>query len=152
MSMAASVEVRVPLIDDAVVEYVAGLADSFKIRGRQTKVALRGAMRGHLPDAVLNRPKAPFSAPIRSWLRTELAPMVHEYLGPSRVLSRGLFSPEFVRGIVSRHEAGREDNSLRIWALLTLEVWIQEFIENRTRFDAGEGSVIREPSLSMATS
>lgn len=139
-SMAASVEVRVPLIDDDIVEYVAALPAEYKVQGMATKIILRKAVRGLIPDSVLTRPKAPFSAPIRSWLRGQLAPLVDDYLGPSRILERGLFSPEIVRGIITRHQSGIEDNSLRIWAMLTLEVWIQQFIENRNIYDSGEST------------
>jgi len=133
-SMAASVEVRVPLIDDALVDLVAKLPDEFKVRGLRTKVALRACMRGRIPDVILNRPKAPFSAPIRSWLRRDLASVIKEYLDSGRVRARGLLDPQVVRRIIDEHQRGSEDHSLRIWALLTLEVWYQEFIDNRSRF------------------
>jgi asparagine synthase (glutamine-hydrolysing) len=146
-SMAASVEVRVPLIDDTLVEYVAALPGEYKVRGGATKVILREAVREQIPDTILRRPKAPFSAPIRSWLRRDLSPMVDEYLGPSRLLERGLVSPEFVRGIVTSHRSGTEDHSLRIWALLTLEVWIQEFIDNRGRFERVRDDLVVETEV-----
>lgn len=133
-SMAASVEVRVPLIDDALVDMVARLPDKFKVRGLHTKVILRACMRGRIPDVILNRPKAPFSAPIRSWLRRDLAGMVKEYLDSGQVKARGFLDHRVVHRIIDEHRRGREDHSLRIWALLTLEVWSQEFIDGRARF------------------
>ncbi len=133
-SMAASVEVRVPLIDDDVVDVMARLPDRFKVQGLRTKIVLRDAMKGRIPDAILRRPKAPFAAPIRSWLRRELAPMVAEDLHPGRVLARGLLNPAVVRRLILEHNRGFEDHSLRIWALLTLEVWMQEFFDNRSRY------------------
>ena len=137
-SMAASVEVRVPLIDDAVVDFVARMPDEFKVRGRRTKVLLREAMRGRIPDAILNRPKAPFAAPIRSWLRRDLSDMIEAYLNPNRVAARGLLSPDVVQRTIREHRSGRDDHSLRIWALLTLEVWMQEFLDKRSRFNLPE--------------
>ncbi len=133
-SMAASVEVRVPLIDDDVVDVMARLPDGFKVRGLRTKIVLREVMKGRIPDAILRRPKAPFAAPIRSWLRRDLAPMVADALHPGRVLSRGLLNPAVVRRLILEHNRGFEDHSLRIWALLTLEVWMQEFFDNRSRY------------------
>jgi asparagine synthase (glutamine-hydrolysing) len=133
-SMAASVEVRVPLIDDDVVDFVARLPDSYKVQGLKTKVILREAMKGRIPDAILRRPKAPFAAPIRTWLRRDLAPMIAEYLSPNRIRARGLLNPAVVRRMLGEHQSGREDHSLRIWALLTLEIWLQEFFDQRSRF------------------
>ena len=150
-SMAASVEVRVPLIDDAVVDMVARLPDSFKIRGSRTKVILREAMRGRIPPAILTRPKAPFAAPIRSWLRKDLDEMVGDFLSPTQIRSRGLLSPDVVERIIREHRQGREDHSLRIWALLTLEVWIREFLGMQDRFKAPDDLTEIEP-LSTAAS
>ncbi len=147
-SMAASVEVRVPLIDDDVVDLVARLPDSLRVDGMRTKVALRRAMKGRIPDAILNRPKAPFAAPLRSWLRHDLAPLVSEYLGPARILERGLLNPGVVYRMIREHRHGWEDHSLRIWALLTLEVWIQEFYDNRARFKMPD----RVPEVRMTES
>jgi asparagine synthase (glutamine-hydrolysing) len=133
-SMAASVEVRVPLIDDDVVDVVARLPDRYKVKGLRTKIILRKVMEGRIPDAILRRPKAPFAAPIRSWLRRDLAPIVAEYLHPGRVLARSLLNPSVVRRLIIEHGRGYEDHSLRIWALLTLEVWMQEFFDRRSRY------------------
>jgi len=133
-SMAASVEVRVPLLDQEVVQLASQLPDSYKVAGMQTKVILREAMRGSLPEPILRRPKAPFAAPIRSWLRRDAAPMTEAYLSAGRVLRRGLLNPATVQRILAEHRSGREDHSLRIWALLTLEVWLQEFMDSPSRF------------------
>jgi asparagine synthase (glutamine-hydrolysing) len=126
--------VRVPLIDDDVVDLVAQFPDHFKVDRLRTKVILRRAMKGRIPDEILRRPKAPFAAPIRSWLRYDLAPLIAEYLSPGRVLERSLLNPGVVYRMLREHRNGWEDHSLRIWALLTLEVWIQEFYDNRARF------------------
>jgi len=133
-SMAASVEVRVPLLDQQVVDVVASLPDRHKVQGLRTKLVLREAMRGRIPNEIIRRPKAPFAAPIRSWLRRDVAPMVAEYLSPSQIMRRGLLNPAVTHRILREHRQGLEDHSLRIWALLTLEVWLQEFCDNRARF------------------
>ena len=133
-SMAASVEVRVPLLDQHVVEVVARLPDQHKVQGLRTKLVLREAMRGRIPDVIIRRPKAPFAAPIRSWLRRDVAPMVAEFLSPGQILRRGFLNPAVAHRILREHRQGLEDHSLRIWALLTLEVWLQEFCDNRARF------------------
>jgi asparagine synthase (glutamine-hydrolysing) len=145
-SMAASVEVRVPLIDDDVVDVVARLPDSMKVRGLRTKVILREVMKNRIPDRILRRPKAPFAAPLRTWLRRDLKGLIGDYLSPGRVLARGILNPGVVHRMIQEHQQGREDHSLRIWALLTLEVWIQEFYDNRARFKMPD----RIPELEMA--
>src|SRR6185503_18549540 len=145
-SMAASVEVRVPLLDHSVVDMVARLPDSAKIRGLRTKVLLRDAMKGRIPDAILRRPKAPFAAPIRSWLRRDMNEMVSEYLGPGRILARGLLNPAVTQRLLLQHRRGLEDHSLRIWALLTLEVWLQEFCDKQSRFQMPEVPVEFRPA------
>lgn len=144
-SMAASVEVRVPLLDDDLVDLVSRLPASLKVKGMATKVVLRKALRGRIPDVVLNRPKAPFAAPVRSWLRGPLAPMVADHLQPSKIAARGLLRPRVVQGLIEEHNRGAEDNSLRLWALLTLEVWLQEFFDTNTayRMPAGWSPSVR---------
>jgi asparagine synthase (glutamine-hydrolysing) len=127
--MAASAEIRVPLLDESIVNLVASLPARYRIQGFDTKILLRRAMKGRIPDAILDRPKAPFSAPLRAWLRGDLGPLVDEHLDPGCVLERGLFNPGVVRRMVTEHRQGREDHSLRIWALLTLETWLREFCD-----------------------
>ena len=137
-SMAASVEVRVPLLDDEVVDLVSRLPGELKVQGMATKVVLRQALQGKIPDAVLNRRKAPFAAPVRSWLRGPLASMVGEYLHPSQTLVRGLLNPAVVHKLIREHNRGVEDHSLRLWALLTLEVWLQEFFDTNAAYKMPE--------------
>lgn len=129
-SMAASVEVRVPLLDDEVVDLVAKLPGHLRVTRAETKRVLRRAIRGRIPSAILSRPKAPFAAPIRSWMGDGCLPMVQDLLAPSRVRSRGLVDPAMVDRMVDEQNRGEQDHSLRLWALLTLEVWMQEFIDN----------------------
>jgi asparagine synthase (glutamine-hydrolysing) len=82
-----------------------------------------------LPREVIWRRKAGFGAPIRSWLAGELRPMVDELLSPSVVKERGLLDPREVRRIINANDAGTEDNAVRIWAMMTLELWQREFID-----------------------
>jgi asparagine synthase (glutamine-hydrolysing) len=140
-SMAASVEVRVPLLDDEVVEYAARLPGVAKVNGTRTKVALRAAMNGLVPSEIINRPKAPFAAPVRAWLRRDLAPLIEELLSPRRLTDRGLVSPQVVHRLIREHRKGTEDHSLQIWAFLTLEIWMQEFIDHASQFSIPEGEL-----------
>ncbi len=132
MSMASSTEVRVPLLDDEVVALSGRIPPELKLRRRDRKYVFKRAMEGVLPREVIWRPKAGFTAPARSWLTGELRPMVADLLSPSQVASRGLLDPDAVQRLIRANEAGTEDNALRIWALLTLELWQQAFFDGQT--------------------
>jgi asparagine synthase (glutamine-hydrolysing) len=129
MSMAASTEVRVPLLDDELVELSGRIPPNLKLRGTSRKYVLKRSMEGVLPPEIVNRPKAGFGAPVRSWVVDALKPMVDDVLSPENVRRRGLFDPGGVRRIVRDNEAGHADNALQIWALLTLELWQQIFVD-----------------------
>jgi asparagine synthase (glutamine-hydrolysing) len=131
MSMAASTEVRVPLLDDDLVALAARIPPRLKLRRSTRKYVFKRSMEGVLPREVIWRPKAGFGAPVRSWLVGDLKPLVEDLLSPSTVRARGLFEPTEVRRLIDSNAAGREDNALRIWALLTLELWQQTFLDRR---------------------
>jgi asparagine synthase (glutamine-hydrolysing) len=130
MSMAASTEVRVPLLDDELVAFSGQLPPNLKLHWTQRKYVFKRSMEGILPAPVIWRPKAGFGAPIRSWLVGELRPMVEELLSPAAVSRRGLLDPGAVQRLVDDNDAGRADNALQIWALLTLELWQQVFLDH----------------------
>ncbi len=133
MSMASSVEVRVPFLDRELAEFVAwNVKPGWKLKGKWrpvTKHIFREAMRGMLPDEVMRQPKAGFAAPVDYWLANDLRPMVDELLSETQVRRRGLFRPEVVRTYIDEHRSGREDWSMQIWQLLTLEIWMQLFLD-----------------------
>ena len=137
MSMASSVEVRVPFLDREFAEFVAwNVAPQSKLKGKWhplTKHIFREAMRGMLPDEVLRQPKAGFAAPVDYWLAHDLRPMVDDLLSESQVRKRGLFRPEVVRKYVDGQRRGTEDWSMQIWQLLTLEIWMQLFLDGGAR-------------------
>jgi asparagine synthase (glutamine-hydrolysing) len=133
MSMASSVEVRVPFLDRGLAEFVAwNVKPEWKLKGKWrpvTKHIFREAMRSMLPDEVLRQPKAGFAAPVDYWLAHDLRPMVDDLLSESQVRRRGLFRPEVVRRYIDEHRRGAEDWSMQIWQLLTLEIWMQLFLD-----------------------
>src|SRR6267142_347070 len=137
MSMASSVEVRVPFLDRELAEFVAwNVRPEWKLKGKWrpvTKYIFREAMRSMLPEEVLGQPKAGFAAPVDYWLANELRPMVDDLLSESQVRKRGLFRPEEVRRYVNEHRRGAEDWSMQIWQLLTLEIWMQLFLDGGAR-------------------
>lgn len=132
MSMATSIESRVPFLDHKLVEFTARMPDSMKLRGGTTKYVLRESMKGVLPEKILSRPKMGFPVPIGSWFRGPFKSIVDEYVLSERALSRGIFAPEFVRQIVSLHQAG-EDHSERLWALVNFEMWQRRFFDSEAQ-------------------
>jgi asparagine synthase (glutamine-hydrolysing) len=127
MSMAASTEVRVPLLDDELVQLASRIPANLKLRRLTRKYVLKRAMHGVLPEAVIWRRKAGFGAPLRAWMGGELQPLIDDCLSPATVRERGLFDPVAVRGLIRDNEAGTADNALRIWALVVLELWQRTF-------------------------
>ena len=128
MSMAASIESRVPFLDHPLTEWVAALPPAMKLRGTTTKWILRQAMQGRLPPQILERRKMGFPVPIGSWLRGAWAPLLGEYVTGPRARARGLFDASTVARLVGEHTRGI-DHSERLWALLTFEIWARVFLD-----------------------
>jgi asparagine synthase (glutamine-hydrolysing) len=129
LSSAASVEVRVPLLDNEIVDFMARVPEELKVRGFRTKYLMRKSVQDLLPPRVLQRRKAGFGAPIRAWIRRDLREFVEDLLSSKNIQQRGYFDPQRVRRLVADDREGRADNSYRIWALLTLEVWHRTFMD-----------------------
>jgi asparagine synthase (glutamine-hydrolysing) len=130
MSMASSVEVRVPFLDHTLVDWVAwNVPPNLKIKQGVTKHVLREAMRPVLPAEVLYQRKAGFGAPVDYWLANDLREMIDDVLSENQLRQGGLFRPEMVRRLIADQRSGREDWSLQIWQFLTLELWMRAFID-----------------------
>ena len=129
MSMAASIESRVPFLDHKLVEHTARLPERLKLRGWTTKWILRKAMEGVLPPEILTRPKMGFPVPVGAWFRGRYRNVVDEYVLGERAASRGIFDAGFVRGLVARHQSGAENHSERLWALVNFEMWARQFLD-----------------------
>ena len=128
MSMAASIESRVPFLDHKLVEFAAQLPVNMKLRGLTTKFILRRAMCGRLPKAILTRRKMGFPVPVGAWLRGRFSHVVDEYVLNPRSIERGIFNPGFVRELAARHRAG-ENQTERLWALINFEIWQRRFFD-----------------------
>jgi asparagine synthase (glutamine-hydrolysing) len=135
MGMAASVEVRVPLLDDELVHLAAAIPSSLKLKGLRRKYIFKRSQEGTLPRDIIWRRKAGFGAPIRAWLERDLAPIVDDLLSNSSLRRRGLIDPAAVKRMRDDNAAARADNSLQIYALLSLELWFQTFIDRTWRFN-----------------
>ena len=129
MSMAASTEVRVPLLDDEILALAGRIPPDLKLRRLTRKYVLRKSMEPVLPKSVLTRRKAGFSAPIRSWLVGDLAPLLDEVLAPDAIRRRGLLDPDEVQRIRRLNDEYRGDYALQLWAFLTIELWQQAFLD-----------------------
>ncbi len=136
MSMASSVEVRVPFLDRELAEFVAwNVPPHMKIKGRvrpTTKYIFRQAMQGIVPGEVLRQPKAGFGAPTDYWLANDLREMTDDLLSDSRTQQRGIFRPKAIRKLVEEQRSGVQDWSMQIWQFLTLELWMQTFLDGRS--------------------
>jgi len=127
MGMATSLEVRVPFLDNRLVDFVCRVPSQYRLRGFTLKRLLKAALKGVVPDFVLTRSKRGFGTPMSTWLRTDLRPMVADLLGETRLRCDGLFDAETVRRIVATHESGRADFTEAIMALLTFELWRERY-------------------------
>ena len=128
MSMAASIESRVPFLDHHLVEMACALPERMKLRGLETKHILRQAMKDVLPGEILRRRKMGFPVPIGAWLRGRYRHIVEEYVLSERAAARGIFDEAYVRELVARHEAG-ENHAERLWALINFEIWQRRFFD-----------------------
>jgi len=136
MSMAASIESRVPFLDHPLMEFAAQLPERMKLRGFTTKYVLRQAMKGVLPDPILTRRKMGFPVPIGSWFAGKYRCLIDEYVLGPRALERGIFNEVYVRGLVARHQRGEGNHDERLWALLNYELWQRLFIDGESPDDA----------------
>jgi asparagine synthase (glutamine-hydrolysing) len=128
MTMASSVELRVPLLDHRVLEFAAALPPSMKLKGFRTKHILKKALSRRVPQEILDRRKTGFPVPYRRWLNGELKGFVDEVLNDPRTRGRGYFDNAAVAGLIARSRSG-EDLSAEIFSLVTLELWHREFVD-----------------------
>jgi asparagine synthase (glutamine-hydrolysing) len=135
LSMAASVEVRVPLLDDELVALAARIPSSLKLKRWRRKYIFKRSQEGTLPRSVIWRKKAGFGAPVTAWLAGDLAPLADELLSPQTLANRGLVDPEVVQRLRRENHLGIADNSLRLYALMTLELWSRTFLDRSWTFD-----------------
>jgi asparagine synthase (glutamine-hydrolysing) len=129
LSMACSIEVRVPFLDNEVVDFLSEVPPSLKIHHFTQKYLLKRSMDGILPSSVIHRRKAGFGLPVRAWLQGELRAMTRDLLSPERLRQRGQLNAQAVDRMLQENETGKVDHTYRIWALLTMEIWQQTFLE-----------------------
>ena len=140
MSMAASVESRVPFLDHKLVEFTSSLPERLKLRGWTTKYVLRQSMKGVLPAAILDRPKMGFPVPLGKWFRGAYSSVLDEYVLGSRARERGIFNADFTRALVEQHQRGEANHSERLWSLVNLEMWFRRFIDGENTTATSESA------------
>src|SRR3989442_2808935 len=127
-SMMASLEGRVPLLNNDFVAYATSLPLRMKLRGMRSKFLFKRALRGVLPDRILNRPKKGFGIPVAEWFRGPLKEQMLSVLAPDRLSREGFFEPRAVRELIDDHLAGRRDNRKQLWTLFTFQLWRQGYV------------------------
>lgn len=130
-AMAASVEGRPPLTDHRIIEFMFSLSPDARIHKRVQKYLLKKVSEKYLPNEVVYRPKAPFSAPMRSWLKGSLSEFVGDVLSEESVKRRGIYNHAYVTQLIEKNKKGLEDNSQLIWRLLTNEMWLRTFFDGK---------------------
>jgi asparagine synthase (glutamine-hydrolysing) len=129
MSMATSIESRVPFLDHKLVEHVAAMPGRYKLQGWRTKAVFRDAVRDVIPKEILTRKKMGFPVPMGKWLRGPFRSMVEEFVLGQRALERKLFEPAFLRRITEEHRTGAAEHGDRLWLLINLEIWQRIFLD-----------------------
>lgn len=129
MSMAAGVEVRVPLLDLDLVSFAARLPVNLKQRGKEGKWILKKAMESMLPKNVIYRKKVGFGVPLHDWLKRKPGSLLGDYLSEESITRRGIFDAQGVRNLIANHEAGRIDAAYVILALACIEIWLRKFVD-----------------------
>jgi asparagine synthase (glutamine-hydrolysing) len=129
MSMAHSIESRVPLLDNEVLALASSLPAAYKIRNGRRKHVLKEVAATILPRDLVDRPKQGFGVPLSVWFRGDLRTLFADTLLSQRSLERGYFQPSFVRRLVEEHLSGRRDHALRLWQLVVFERWLQAYAD-----------------------
>jgi asparagine synthase (glutamine-hydrolysing) len=138
MSMAASIESRVPFLDHEFVEHVAAMPARLKLRGWQTKAILRRALADVIPKPILRRRKMGFPVPVGQWLRGPFWSVVREFVLAPRALERRLFDVGAVRQLADEHRTGRSEHGDRLWLLINLEIWQRLFLDGEDAADISQ--------------
>jgi asparagine synthase (glutamine-hydrolysing) len=144
MTMAHSIEARPPLIDHRIVEFAATIPARYRLHKGRTKHIFKQAMRGVLPDHIIDRPKHGFAVPLAQWLRKDLATFARDILLSSSARERGLFDLRHIERLLNLNDRGR-NLDLQLWTILSLELWCRRFLDRRSRVEAEPPSKAMQP-------
>ena len=129
--MMASLEGRVPLLNNDFVEFATHLPMDMKLRGLRSKFLLKRALRGVLPEQILNRPKKGFGIPVAEWFRGPLKEQMLSVLSPERITRKGFFDPREIQHLIDDHLNGRRDNRKQLWTLFAFETWHDGYLKGQ---------------------
>ena len=129
MTMAASLEARVPLLDHELIEYVQKIPAQLKLKGTETKYIFKKALEGIVPNEILYREKQGFGVPINEWINLQLKDRIYETLLEKRTLERGYFEAKYIKILLDEHRRNRRDHSYSLWILWMLELWHRQFVD-----------------------
>ena len=127
--MATSLEARVPLLDYKMVEFAFSLPPALKLSGNTTKYFFKNAMKGILPDEIINRQKEGFSIPIKNWLKTDLKGLMSDYLSEEKIKDAGFFNYKYVKKMMDDHLGNRQNHAHRLWSLILFNIWREKFLK-----------------------
>ena len=130
MSMAVSLEARVPLLDHKLIEFVTRIPASMKMKGPETKHIFKRAVEDIVPAEILHRPKQGFGVPISEWINKQLRERIRDTFADPRTRQRGYLEASYVDVLLGEHERGRRDHSTELWALFMLELWQRMFVDD----------------------
>jgi asparagine synthase (glutamine-hydrolysing) len=143
MSMATSLEVRVPLLDHKLIDFVTKVPASLKLAGRETKHLLKRVAKDLIPPEILNRPKMGFGIPLEQWINRQLRDQIRDILTEPRTRQRGYLNYDYVDLILDEHHKERRDHSQPLWSLLIFELWHRQYIDQPPRIsEARESSAL----------
>lgn len=131
MTMAASIEARMPLMDHKLAEFASSLPDNYRVRGRQTKWILREAMKSLLPKEILERPKVGFRVPVNEWFQGEMKDYLYETLCGAQSMTKDFYQAPVLEKYIADHASGRQNHEKLLWSLLNLELWYREYQPSR---------------------
>ncbi len=129
MTMANSLEARVPLLDHKLIDFVTRIPSRMKLRDGVTKYILKKAAESFVPHEILHRPKQGFGVPMQQWINSELRDMISDVVTDRRTLERGYFEPKQIEVLFDEHRRGRRDHSMQLWTLFMLELWHRRYAD-----------------------
>jgi asparagine synthase (glutamine-hydrolysing) len=152
MSMAHSLEARPPLLDHELVEFAATIPPEMKLSGGRTKHVFKEAMRGILPQQIIDRRKQGFAIPLGRWFRGQLSDFVHDLLLSQSSRERGILNPAYVKWLVKDNERGRPQHDLQLWTLISFELWCRRFLDQEVGHDVNDSLEPAGPTAGASTS
>jgi asparagine synthase (glutamine-hydrolysing) len=150
MTMAASIESRVPFLDHRLAEFVSRLPDECRVRGLKTKWILRQAARELLPEQILTRPKVGFRVPVNEWFRGRMREFLFEHLQGAASITRDYYEPRALTRVLREHDQGRHNHEKLLWSLLNLEIWHRQYANAGPTIERSVSPVSASPKAELS--